>query len=208
MHVFCIFLLNTNFIIIFFFFVFFFVVLLIVDELVVGKQKVIDGRVRNSCVFRLVTSNRFLSASSKLLSTERITTVFSFTMACISLNRVCFRVLQDKLYQLLVNKNQNTIYQQSRKHFNNLSETIIQSKRNNFKDIGFNSIGRNLTGSSQVNFEKIVNRNSKRKREEKQFEWKFYLSNHQYIHLQYQQFNYFKNHSLKDIKTLEIIWRL
>lgn len=72
-------------------------------------------------------------------------------MACISLNRVCTRVVQDKLYQLLVNKNQNTIYRQTRNFNNSATGTINLTKRNHFHEIGFNSIARNLTGSLQVN---------------------------------------------------------
>lgn len=105
-----------------------------------------DGGVFWSCHFGVL-----LSVSSKLLSSERITTVF-FTMACISLNRVCTRVMQDKLYQLLANKNQNTIYRQTR-NFNNgtTGTTNLTTKRNHFHEIGFNSLARKLAGSLQVN---------------------------------------------------------
>lgn len=110
------------------------------------------------------------SVSSKLLSSERITTVFFGIMACISLNRVCTRVVQDKLYhQLLVNKNQNTIYRQTRNFNNNNTTTTTSSSTNNTtinpngtinltkrgnqfnQKIGFNPIARNLTGLIQVN---------------------------------------------------------
>lgn len=83
-------------------------------------------------------------------------------MACISLNRVCTRVVQDKLYQLLVNKNQNTIYRQTR-NFNNATGTINLTKRNHFHEIGFNSIARNLAGSLQVNIHNQSTKNSNRK---------------------------------------------
>lgn len=100
--------------------------------------------------------------SSKLLSSERITTVFFYTMASISLNRVCTRVVQDKkFYQLLVNKNQNTTILRQTRNFNNATGTINLTKRNQFHEIGLNSIARNLTGSLQVNIQK------KKKREKK-----------------------------------------
>lgn len=59
--------------------------------------------------------------------------------------------MQDKLYQLLINKNQNQIYRQSRNHFNGATVSVILSNRNNFNDIGLNSVARNLSGSKQVN---------------------------------------------------------
>lgn len=84
---------------------------------------------------------------------------FFFIMACISLNRVCTRVVQDKLYQLLVNKNQNTIYRQTRNFNNATTGTInLTTNRNNFHEIGFNSLARNLAGSLQVNISQ-TNRN-------------------------------------------------
>lgn len=82
------------------------------------------------------------------------------TMACISLNRACTRVVQDKLYQLLINKNRNQIYRQSRNHFNGATGSVILTNRNNFNDIGFNSIARNLSGTKQVNNQSSKQTNS------------------------------------------------
>lgn len=89
---------------------------------------------------------------------------FFLTMACISLNRVCTRVVQDKLYQLLVNKNQNTIYRQTRNFNNATTGTInLTTKRNNFHEIGFNSLARNLAGSLQVNISQTKHTTNKQK---------------------------------------------
>lgn len=126
--------------------------------------------------FRSCHFGVLFSVSSKLLSSERITTVFFCIMACISLNRVCTRVVQDKLYQLLVNKNQNTIYRQTR-NFNNTTTTTTSSSTNpnptgtinltkrssnHFNDkIGFNPIARNLTGLTQVNISHPANEKSR-----------------------------------------------
>lgn len=75
-------------------------------------------------------------------------------MACISSNRVYARVLQDKLYQLLVN-NKSTIYQQSRNHFNATGSIYMSSNRKQQFTAqqfnGFNFLARNLSGSKQVN---------------------------------------------------------
>lgn len=120
-----------------------------------------DGRVIDGGVFGLVTSE---CSSVCLVNCYRQngSQQFFLTMACISLNRVCTRVVQDKLYQLLVNKNQNTIYRQTR-NFNNATGTINLTKRNHFHEIGFNSIARNLAGSLQVNIHNQSTKNSNRK---------------------------------------------
>lgn len=110
-----------------------------------------NGRV--CCIFLVVTfeSTVVRWTSSNLLSTESFTTVL--TMACISSNRVYARVLQDKLYQLLVN-NKNTIYLQSRNHFNATGSIYLSSNRKQQyaqQFNGFNFLTRNLSGSKQVN---------------------------------------------------------
>lgn len=80
--------------------------------------------------------------SSDFLSTERLTIVL--TMACISSNRVCARVVQEKLYQLLAN-NKNTIYQQTRNQFT-AAGTIYLTNRIANQYNGFNF----LSGKKQV----------------------------------------------------------
>lgn len=57
-------------------------------------------------------------------------------MARLSLNRVCSRALQDKFYQLLINRNQSTIYQHIRNSSSTVSGTFNQSKTNGFQDVG------------------------------------------------------------------------
>lgn len=97
-------------------------------------------------------------------------------MACISLNRACTRVVQDKLYQLLINKNQNQIYRQSRNHFNSATGSVILTNRNNFNDIGFNSIARNLSGTKQVN--KINKKKKKKNNKKKTTNYQTSIPNH------------------------------
>lgn len=70
-----------------------------------SREEVSNGRV-------WLGQFRLLGVFSDLLPTERLTIVL--TMACISLNRVYARAVQEKLYQLLVNK---TIYQQTRHQY-------------------------------------------------------------------------------------------
>lgn len=79
---------------------------------------------------------------SDLLSTKRLTIVL--TMACISLNRVCARAVQEKLYQSLVNK---PIYQQIRNQFTTAGSIYLTNRIANQYN-GFNL----HSGKKQVNF--------------------------------------------------------
>lgn len=70
-------------------------------------------------------------------------------MACISSNRVCARVVQDKVYQLLINNNKNAFYQQTRNQFTTIGSIYSLNRNNNRQFNGFNLLPRNFTGCHQ-----------------------------------------------------------
>lgn len=87
---------------------------------------------------------------SLMLPTERLTTVL--TMACISSNRVCARVIKETLCQFLNANIENTI-QQSRRKF--LTGTVFTSNPQARTLNGFSYLTRNFNSGKQVSDQKI-----------------------------------------------------
>ena len=132
----------------------------------------LNGRASSDLLFcRRVDDLRLLGffglvVSSEMLSTERLTTVL--TMACISSNRLCARVVQEKVYQLFVNnKTTPNVYQQQHRNQFTAAATgpiyqpaIGNRNQNNIQPStaaahqqfnGFSFLARNLpSGSNQV----------------------------------------------------------
>lgn len=81
-----------------------------------------------------------------MLPTERLTTVL--TMACISSNRVCARVIKETLCQFLNANIENTIQQQSRRKF--LTGTVFTSNPQARTLNGFSYLTRNFKSGKQV----------------------------------------------------------
>lgn len=90
-------------------------------------------------------------------------------MARISLNRVCSRAVQDKFYQLLINRNQSTIYQQTQNSPSTVNGTFVQSKTNGFQNVGSAPFARNTQVNHFYSIRKIykiqANHGGKRKSE-------------------------------------------
>lgn len=86
-------------------------------------------------------------------------------MARLSLNRVCSRALQDKFYQLLIKRNQSTIYQQIRNSSSTVNGTFIQSKTNGFQNVGPAPFAKNtqVNSSTPPIFEKKKKSNKQQK---------------------------------------------
>lgn len=83
---------------------------------------------------------------------DRSTIITVLTMACVSSNRICARVVKETLCQFLLVNNENTIYQQTRRKLTGGNIFTTNRKINNQSN-GFSFLSaRTILGKKQVSY--------------------------------------------------------